>query len=215
MSEPDKAVIFGNGPSLDHMPQAFWSACKSENLLLAGSNRALVLRSCQDLDWDVLFLRDPYRRLWLDQRLGEAYHETLWKPCPVWKVAPASNRSTWCDEYMQPGPAWADDDAGRRTPASVVLLAAQWLWQRGIRHLFLVGVDYRGGHAQMREPFNAPTRGKAGCRDEMFDRVFEQFRRATAYIQSEGGSLRNLSPHSALPYVPALAIESFLEECSE
>jgi hypothetical protein len=109
----------------------------------------------------------------------------------------------------------AKPTATQQCPASVVLLALQWLAQKGIRKLYLVGVDYRGGHARMRQPFNAPTRGRAGCRAEMFDRVVEQFRRAASHLQSQGGSLRNLSPNSALPFVEAATVKTLLEKGDE
>jgi hypothetical protein len=94
---------------------------------------------------------------------------------------------------------------------SVVLQAISWALLKGLSGIRLLGVDYRGGHARMLPPFNAPTRGSGGCAAAAFDRVARQFALAAELIEATGGSLRNLSPQSALTTVASADIHAFLK----
>lgn len=207
MADPRVAIILGNGSSLDAMPETFWEACRESRTMCVGTNRALALGACGSLDFDALVLRDSYRQLWLDQKLGSLYHQTLWKPSRAWKVAPQSNRHSWCDEYLPDEPAADGSPPGLPSRSdSVVLTAILWAWRQGIRRIFLAGVDYRPGHAEMVQPYDAPTRGDGGCRPEQFPHIARQFSQATSAIQAAGGTLHNLSPQSRLDDPPAATL---------
>ncbi len=208
MADPRLAIILGNSAGLDRMPEAFWEVFRDSRVMRVGTNRALALRVCRALDFDALVLRDSYRQLWLDQELGSLYHETLWKPSRAWKVAPDTNRHSWCDEYIQLEPEAQTDPPG--FPAqndSVVLSATLWTWRQGVRRIHLAGVDYRTGHAAMVEPYDAPTRGDTGCRPARFSHVAGQFSQAASAIRAGGGRLRNLSPRSRLQEPPAATVD--------
>jgi hypothetical protein len=193
------------------MPQAFWRRVRRRDVLLIGTNRVLCFQATRGAAWDVLVIRDTYRSLWRDQRWGERYHEEMWKPAAAHKVGPADRRFTYCDEFVRQVDGWqfepALDENGEaavmKNP-SVVLMAANWAWLRGCRQIFLVGVDYRGGHAAMVPPYSEAETGWAGQYDGPgpAKRIERYFRRATEAAASAGGEILNLSPGSALRSVP-------------
>lgn len=200
-------LIVGNGPSVDDVGEAFWQAAR--RCRRVGTNRATVLAACRTgrrpLDWDALVLRDRYRALWDDPRLGELYHRRHWRPCPAWTVGPAQDRCTHCDEYMRFVPGWQETDRpdGNGESAvmaqhTVVLMAVNWAWLAGARRIGLIGVDYRGGHGRMIAPFDErATRQLNGAPA----RIERQFARAADAISRGGGELVNLSPETRLQAV--------------
>ncbi|KPK79012.1 MAG: hypothetical protein AMJ81_13945 [Phycisphaerae bacterium SM23_33] len=192
------------------MPPAFWSRLAGmqgdRGCLLIGTNRVLCLKSLRDVRWDVLVIRDGYRDLWLDPEWGTRYHEELWKPHPVWKVGPANERVTHCDEFVRFEPGWQgqrvldhNKEAAVMQNPSVVLMAANWAWLQGARELLLVGVDYHGGHARMRPPYAAAETGWAGQYDGCVpERIESYFRAAREGVKAGGGRMLNLSTASRL-----------------
>ena len=205
-----RAVIVGNGPSVDEMGPAFWRRVDADpDILLVGTNRALCLRATRNVRWDALLIRDAYRDLWLDVTWGARYHDQLWKPHPAWKVGPAAERVTHCDEFLRFDGPWrynlevdANGEAVVMANPSVVLMAANWAWLHGARELLLVGVDYRGGYARMLPPFDRADIGAAGQYDgPVPGRVARRFLHARQAVRAAGGTMLNLSPRSRLACV--------------
>jgi len=207
--EPWRAVIVGNGGSVDRMPRAFWRLCQGSDVLLVGTNRALCFTALRDVRLDAMVIRDTYRDLWHRQEVGEQYHRELWQPAQCRKVGPADRRYTHCDEYVRFAGPWQhrpDRDSNGELAvmknSSVVLMAANWAWLRGVRRIFLAGVDYHGGHAEMIEPYGAESPGWEGLYDKGVPKATErQFRRAVEAVESAGGRMTNLSPSTRLQAV--------------
>jgi hypothetical protein len=218
VSDKRCAVILGNGPSLDRMPPDLPCRLNQPDVFLIGTNRALVIRSCASLNFDALVIRDSHRQLWFDQRLGEAYNDRYWQRTSAWTVGANRLRCPRCDEYLRMRPGWQTRPRASETgdlivtdAPSVVLQAVNRAMLRGLGHIRLLGVDYYGGHAQMLPPFNAPTRGSRGCPAAAFEHVAEQFAVAAGHLEADAGSLRNLSPCTALPTVDREDISAFLK----
>jgi len=152
-------------------------------------------------------MRDRYRALRIDQKLGEKYHEEFWKPSDVWKVG---CRQTHCDEYLRYAETWQPTRTEHRDGdhviknSSVVTMALNWAWIHGARNFQLLGVDYHGGHAKMIHPFENDTRGSGGCRRECISNIEKQFAEVVEAINQGGGSIVNISPGTALKAVPTL-----------
>jgi hypothetical protein len=197
---------------VDTVPPAAWRRWKDQGFLLIGTNRVLAIRSLRDASaaWDALVIRDCYRDLWLDQRVGARYHQELWKPCPAWKVGPANDRMTHCDEFVRFVDAWQlaptpdeNGEAAVMRNSSVVLMAANWAWLRGAREVLLVGVDYCGRHAEMIEPYGSAALPWSGQYDRRVPPATErEFAAAVRAVQAGGGQVWNLSPISRLQTVP-------------
>jgi hypothetical protein len=208
LSGPAATLIVGNGPSVDDVGEAFWQAA-AQRCRLVGTNRATVLAACRagrrPLDWVALVLRDRYRALWEDPRLGERYHRRHWRSSSAWTVGPAQDRSTHCDEYVRFVPGWqqtdrpdANGESAVMAQHTVVLMAVNWVWLAGARRIGLIGVDYRGGHGRMIAPFDErATRELNGAPA----RIERQFARAAEAISRAGGELVNLSPQTCLQAV--------------
>ena len=207
---PERAVLVANGSSVDAMPPAFWAAVRRSRVLRVGTNRVLCFAALQGVRWDVLILRDTYRNLWHDPRWGAKYHEELWKPAAAWKVGPADRRVTHCDQFVRQAPGWQFDrtedrngEAAVMKNSSVVLMAANWAFLAGVREIFLVGVDYRGRHARMIEPYEGLSPGWEGLYDRPVPESIErQFAAAESALRSGGGRMINLSPGTKLQSVP-------------
>lgn len=202
-----RAVIVGNGPSVDEMGPAFWRCvARDADCMLIGTNRALCLHATQNVRWDALVIRDAYRDLWRDVRWGARYHDELWKPHPAWKVGPAGERVTHCDEFLRfEGPWRTRRETDRNGEAvvmsnpSVVLMAANWAWLAGARLIELVGVDYTGRYAQMIEPYQSQSPPWSGLYEAPVPAGIErQFAAAVAAVASAGGEMVNLSPGTKL-----------------
>jgi hypothetical protein len=200
------------------MPPQLVDRLNEPDILLIGTNRALVIRFCASLRFDVLVIRDSHRQLWVDQRLGDAYNQQYWQPARAWKIGANRLRCPSCDEYLHMRPGWPKGPTHNETgdltvtdAASVVLQAVNWALLKGLNSIGLLGVDYRGGHAEMLPPFNASTRGSGGCAAAAFDHVAGQFALASAQVEAVGGSLRNLSPQSALTTVASVDAYAFLK----
>lgn len=205
------ALILGNGSSLDRMPASFWSGAaamqRAGTLMIVGTNRCLVMSTlfAHDVRLDAVVIRDSYHCLFLDSAVASAYHE-LWRACPAWRVGPAEDRTTDCDEFVRQVPGWQPEislDQNREAAVcrnhSVVLSAANWAWLHGARVLMLLGVDYRGGFAHLRPPYTHAAIGWQGLYDRPVPPAIErEFSAARQAILDAGGSIVNLSPDSAL-----------------
>ena len=209
------AVIVANGSSVDAIPLRFWRECeKDASCLLVGTNRALCSTALQGVRFDALVMRDTYRQLWHKQEWGIKYHEELWKPCPCWKVGPSHTRTTHCTEFVRMVKGWQFDrnedcnhEAAVIENASVVLMAANMAWHWGARRIYLVGVDYRGRHFKMLEPWESQSPGWEGQYDKPVQAVKErQFAEAVAAVESHGGALMNLSRGTRLKAVPLVDV---------
>lgn len=208
-----RAVIVGNGPSVDAMPSGFWTGL--DGCMLIGTNRALCLIALQGVRFDAMVIRDRYTQLWIDQKLGWLYHEELWKPANCWKVGPAFARAAHCDEFMRQAGPWQYErvvDRNREAVVmanhTVVLMAANWAWLQGVRDIALVGVDYGPGpdgqlHAAMLPPWGtAPRRGQDVYKKQIPDRTVLECRNAAAAVAAGGGRIVNVSPGTKLKAVP-------------
>jgi len=206
---PEFAVIVANGSSVDDMPREFWRRCSRRDVLLIGTNRALCFKALQGIRLDAAVIRDTYRDLWCDQKFGETYHSDFWKPAICCKVGPADRRVTHCHQYVRQEPGWQDRPTVDRNGelavmrnSSVAIMAANWAWLQGCRTIALVGVDYRGVHAAMTEPFAGVSPGWEGQYDRPVPPGIErQFARAATAVESAGGVLTNFSPSSRLAAV--------------
>ncbi|MHC4718121.1 MAG: hypothetical protein ACYS5V_14205 [Planctomycetota bacterium] len=210
-----RAVIVGNGPSVDEMGAAFWRRVgRDANCMLIGTNRALCLAATRRVGYDALVIRDAYRDLWPDVRWGARYHQELWKPHPAWKVGPAAERVTHCDEFVRFDGPWrmrretdANGEAVVMSNPSVVLMAANWAWLQGARELLLVGVDYRGDYVRMIPPYDRAGAAGAGpggagrYEGPVPERIERRFRHAREAVKAAGGRMINLSTRSRLACV--------------
>ena len=208
-SAPVFAVIVANGSSVDDMPRVFWRRCSRSDVLVIGTNRALCFKALQGIKLDAAVIRDTYRDLWHDQKFGETYHRDYWKPADCWKVGPADRRVTHCDQYVRQAPGWQhralldrNGELAVMKNSSVAIMAANWAWLQGCRTIGLVGVDYRGPHAAMIEPFAGASPGWEGQYDRPVSAGIEsQFSRAASAMESAAGVFANFSPRSRLAAV--------------
>jgi len=215
-----RAVVVGNGPSVDAMPPEFWRTCQGRaDTVLVGTNRALCLKALRDVRLDVLVIRDNYRNLWHEPRWGALYHEQLWKPAGAWKVGSTCSRMTHCDEYVRLADGWqakrqldANGEAAVMLQTTVALMAANYAWLQGAREIFLIGVDYHGPHAEMIEPYARQSPGWESQYDRSVpDRVEQQFSVAAGAIAEAGGAIANLSPDTKLRAVPTATWKAILD----
>ena len=211
-----RAVIVGNGSSVDAMPPAFW---RMPGWAYIGTNRCLAFEATQGLRWDAAIIRDRYACLWTDKQLAARYHDELWKPNPAFKVGPADRRVTHCDEFVRQVPGWQHESAydhnrerGVMKNASVTIMALNWAWLQGFRELVLVGVDYQAGMAALVDPYTITARGneKIYQKGQCSKGVARQFAEAVAAIESHGGSIVNLSPESLVTQVRRQSHENWI-----
>lgn len=214
-----RAVIVGNGPSVDLVPPAAWGALHDRGWLLVGTNRALVFSALQGVSLDAMILRDGYRDLWLDKTVAWNYHQRFWKPFTGWKAGPANDRVSACDEFLRFEPGWQYEsvrDANRERAvmrqSSVVLMAANWAWLCGVRYIAFLGVDYTGGDCAAMIPGYAVSTGWEGRYAKMVPEAVErQFSAAVSAVTAGGGSMANLSRGTHLKAVPTAELENILE----
>ena len=218
------ALIIANGPSVDAVPADLWPRLRSRRgLLLIGTNRALAFAALQTVPLDAMVIRDTYRSLWHDQRWGCLYHERLWKPFAGWKVGPADRRVTHCDQFLRFAERWQarprldeNGEAAVVAASTVCLMAANWAFLRGCRRIYFLGLDYRGQHPRMVEPFDQAAVGWQGQYDQPPPpRIEDQFAAAADAVARLGGRLRNLSPGSRLKAVPSATWNQVLGEPHE
>jgi len=203
------AVIIANGSSVDSMGSEFWRRCQCDDVLLVGTNRALCFESLQGVRLNAMVIRDTYRDLWRDQRFGETYHWDFWKPASCRKIGPSDRRVTHCDQYVRQTPGWQlapiadrNGELAVMTNSSVAIMAANWAWLQGARTIGLVGVDYRGAHAAMIEPFSDASPGWQGQYDKpVRSGTRRQFAGAAAAIEAGRGAFVNFSAGSRLTEV--------------
>lgn len=196
-----RAVIIGNGGSVDVMPPEFWEM----DCLYIGTNRALVLSSLANVRLDAVILRDTYRNQWADSAVGWLYHREHWKPSEAYKVGPSFARYAHCDEFVRQEDGWQFDeniDHNRERAVmrngSVIIMACNMAFHWGVREFFITGIDYRGKHAEMIDGYNVNT-GNAWQYDKPVDPIIEkQFRIMRESIESVGGRVWNCSPESKL-----------------
>lgn len=205
------AIIIGNGSSVDMMDATFWSDARRRGAVLVGTNRALVIASLQGIELDAMVLRDQYLRLWADQDLGAKYHDEHWKTFGGWTVGNAQQRVAHCDEFIRCEGDFAltkeEDRNGESRVcgnASVVLMATNWSWIEFADRIALVGVDYKGAHATMIDPYNVDT----GNRDAYEDKtaaplcIEREFGAVAKAIRGNGGRIWNLSKRTLLKSIP-------------
>lgn len=215
-----RALILGNGPSVDRMPPDFWAWIRDEHaasgLMIVGTNRALVLSAlfAHDIPLDAVVIRDTYHNLFLQPAVASAYHE-LWRAFDGWRVGPAEDRMTDCDEFVRQSPGWQDGALDRNGELlvmrnhSVVLSALNWAVIRGARDIALLGVDYRAHpvpFAHFRPPYDHAEIGWQGLYDgdkPVPAKIEREFAAALAAVRAAGGgTLVNLSEGSALKAIP-------------
>jgi hypothetical protein len=141
--------------------------------------------------------------------ISRKYHFDVWSKAEMYKVGPAPERNTDCDEFMRQEPGWqfdrntdkASGESAVMRNSSVVIMACNVVWHWGIRDFQLIGVDYRGGMAEMDPPFNVSTGYDARYTKPIREGVVRQFRRMRDAIESGGGSIVNCSPATKLEAV--------------
>ncbi|MCP4409777.1 MAG: hypothetical protein GY807_18945 [Gammaproteobacteria bacterium] len=196
-----RAVIIGNGSSVDRMPPEFWC----QDVLYIGTNRALCLNAMQGVRLDAMVIRDTYRSLWHKIEIGWQYHEDFWKPFRGYKVGPSDRRTVHCDEFVRQVPGWQykevrdrNDEAAicRNVSVSIMACNVAWLW--GVRDFQLAGVDYCGDMAQMSGMYDVSTGDDTRYARPVppsIERAFTAMRNA---IEKGGGSIVNCSPGTKL-----------------
>jgi len=213
-----RAVIIGNGSSVDELPPAAWRAFADDNgCVLVGTNRALAFEALQAVALDAMVIRDRCRNLWHGHEWGIRYEQELWNPAECWKVG--RDRMVNCDEFVRFVPGWQDklihDENGEAAVTmqnSVVLMAANWAWLHGARELILIGVDYYGRHARMILPWRDAPMSWQGHYDRPVPQSIEaEFSSAVARVGSLGGCIVNISPNTRLKSVPRSTWQDVLE----
>lgn len=196
-----KAVIIGNGASVDLMPPEFWQ----QDCLYIGTNRALVLSSLANVRLDAVVIRDSYRHMWDDTAVGWQYHRDFWKPCTAYKVGTAYDRGSWCDEYVTQRDGWQFEEnrdenreAAVMCNGSVVIMACNMAFHWGVREFQITGIDYQGKHAEMMDGYDVNTGNGYVYNKPVHPSVEKQFRAMREAIESVGGSCLNCSPGSKL-----------------
>lgn len=204
-----RAVIVGNGSSVDRLPSAAWREFQAGGeCIIVGTNRALCFEALRDVRLDAMVIRDRCRNLWYPQDWGIRYEQEQWNPAECWKVG--KDRTVNCDEFVRFEPAWQDVrvlDENREAAVllqnSVVLMAANWAWLQGARELLLVGVDYCGRHARMIPPYCDAAMSWQGHYDRpVAESVEREFASAVASVESLGGAMVNISHGTKLRAVP-------------
>ena len=206
----NRAVIVGNGSSVDAMPPEFWD---QSHVSFIGTNRVLVARALSHVRWDALVIRDSYRELWVNQDHGWHYHRDHWKPATAYKVGPFEDKCTHCNEYVRQVDGWQgedkrDEDGNRLTMlnTSVVIMAINWAWLMGCREFCLVGVDYCGSHFEMEGKYQIePRRGQLCYEKRVPERIEKEFREVHSAIYQDGGLIWNSSPGSKLRAITPMA----------
>lgn len=215
-----RAVIIGNGESVDHLPPAAWQLFASDpGCLLIGTNRALVFVSLEDVQLDAMVLRDRCRNLWYPQEWGTRYDFEVWRPWPGWKVG--RDRTARVDEFVKlaKDEVWQmdgvrDEDGDRAVmkQSTVILMAANWAWHQGVRDFALVGVDYTGTCAKMLPPYDKAPMSWQGQYDKPVRKhIRRQFARAVDGIRAAGGTIVNLSEGTKLEAVPVVGWREHIE----
>ena len=207
-----RAVILGNGSSVDRLPSAAWREFQADGqCVIIGTNRALCFEALRDVRLHAMVIRDRCRNLWYPQDWGIRYEQELWNPAECWKVG--RDRTVNCDEFVRLVPGWQDarvpDENGEAAVLlqnSVVLMAANWAWLQGVRELLLVGVDYCGRHARMIPPYCNASMSWQGHYDRPVPESTErEFASAVASVESLGGMMVNISHGTKLKSVPKAA----------
>lgn len=196
-----RAVIVGNGGSVDLMPPEFWTM----DCLYIGTNRALCMKAMQGVRLDAVVIRDTYGVLWAESAVGWHYHQNYWKPCGAYKVGPSFARYTYCDEFVRQEDGWQfsenrdhNREAAVMRNGSVIIMAANVAFHWGVREFFVTGIDYHGRHAAMLDGYDVNT-GNAWVYDKPVDPIIEkQFRVMREAVESTGGRVWNCSQGSKL-----------------
>jgi len=199
-----RAVIIGNGGSCDMMPPEFWD----QDALYIGTNRALCIKALQGVQLDAVFMRDCWSSLWGDMKVSRRYNWGVWQKSNAYKVGPAEQRHTQCDEFVRWADGWQyeevrdhNNEAAVTKNPSVVIMAANVAWFWGVREFQLMGVDYSGGMAEMEDGFNVSTGYDARYDKPVPCGVETAYRKMREAIEAGGGSIVNHSPGSKLEAV--------------
>ncbi len=201
-------MIIGNGSSVDLMPPEFWQ----QDCLYIGTNRALVFPSLANVRLDAVVIRDCWSSLFSTMEISRKFHFEIWCPAEVYKVGPAPERNTDCDEFVRQVKDWqftenkdkASGESSIMRNSSVVIMAANVAWHWGVRDFQLIGVDYHGGMAEMFPPFDVSTGYDARYSKPIREGVVKQFCKMRSAIQSAGGSIVNHSPGSKLKAIECI-----------
>ncbi|GAF98622.1 unnamed protein product [marine sediment metagenome] len=199
-----KAVVIGNGGSVDTMPPEFWN----QDCLYIGTNRALCFKALQGVRLDAVVIRDCWSSLFSTMDISRKYHFDVWQPATMYKVGPAPERNTDCDEFMRQESGWqfdrnidkASGESAVMRNSSVVIMACNVAWHWGVRDFQLIGVDYHGGMAEMTPPFNVSTGFDNRYDSPIRVGVIKQFAKMRVAIETEG-SIVNHSPGTKLKAV--------------
>ena len=209
-----RAVIIGNGGSVDVVPPEFW---RRPGWLLVGTNRALVFRALEHRRPDVMVARDRWDPLWVTgKHIGKKYYREYWEPFGGRKVA---EELCWGGDhevdYVRQEPGWQvvsdfnrDNVGSVMENASVVLMAVNWAFHQGVREFELIGVDYFGGHAEIIPPFDKYDTGggryekRLKKHDKIPPFIERQFAEMVRGVETGGGSIVNRSPGTRLQSVP-------------
>jgi len=214
-----RAVILGNGPSVDSMPPEFWGRCLEDDAtLLVGTNRALCMAAVQGVRLDACVIRDDYRKMFAVDGLGWQYHRDYWKPFDGWTVGPATHRVTHCDEFVRFLHGWqvervedANYEAAVLIADTVVLIAANWAWHQGCRDIAILGMDYSPGCAVLAPEYQqAPQRWADQYEKPIKPAIIKQTQQARETVESQGGRLVNLSEQSTLDALPKVTYDRWL-----
>lgn len=208
--EGRRAVIVGNGPSADALPPAALAEAQENGWLLIGTNRVLVFEALLWTPWDAIIIHDTHADLWKDPEVGHLYHELHWKRSEAWRVGPAAQRTTECDEYVRfsiywrAESEWDSDDERACLGGQSPVLAANWAFLQGVREVALIGCEYSGGGlARMVPPFGGqPTAGPRYDGTPPEACIEKQFERALLGFRAGGGRMVNCSPGTLLESVP-------------
>lgn len=216
-----RAVIIGNGPSVDGVPPAAWAAAQRAGWLLIGTNRALAFPALAGVGLDAMVMHDTPADLFADPSLAHLYHEEHWRPFVGWRVGPAAQRVAVCDEYARYSRRWeaveqrdANGEAallGGSTPA----MACNWAFHRGARRIALIGCEYAGGgYASMRHPFGGARTSGATYAGAVEDCIERQFAMAVQGVECSGGRFVNCSPGAVLRSVPLATWKDFVTDAT-
>ena len=183
------------------MPPKFWQ----QDVLYIGTNRALCMTALQGVRLDAVVIRDCWSSLWGDMETSRRYNWNIWQKYDTYKVGPAEQRHTQCDEFVRQVTGWQYEDvrdcnnesAITKNP-SVIIMASNVAWLWGVREFHLIGVDYHGGMAKMLDGFNVST-----GYDKRYDcpvpaNIETGYREMRDAIEEGGGSIVNHSPCSRI-----------------
>jgi len=196
-------VVIGNGGSVDLMPPEFW---EQDGCLYVGTNRAPCIIALRGVRLDAVVIRDCWSSMFGDMKVSRKFNWDVWQPYDAYKVGPAEQRHTLCDEFVRQLPGWqfaenrdkANNEAAVMANCSVVIMACNVAWHWGARDFQVTGLDYHGDMAAMFPPFDASTGYDARYAKPVPQVVERQFGEMRQAIETGYGSIVNCSPGTKL-----------------